>query len=225
MALEVAHLPALTRANIDRYVTIDDPERWRRGLERVRDTGAIILTGHFGNWELLAHACGLLGHPVTLVHRRMRNDLVERQIGRLRALAGTASVAKRSAAKEALLRLKQRALVAIPFDQNQIRSFGVFVDFFGVPASTTTGPVRLAMLTGAPIIPVFLVREGESARHRIVALPEVELASTGDREADIRTNTQRCNDVFEQMVRAHPDHWIWFHKRWRTRPKGERRIY
>jgi KDO2-lipid IV(A) lauroyltransferase len=83
----------------------------------------------------------------------------------------------------------------------------------------------LALLTGAPIIPVFLVRDGESEHHRIVILPEIEPANTGDREADIRTTTQRCSAAFEDMVRQHPDHWIWFHKRWKTRPEGEPRLY
>ncbi len=225
MAFEIAHLPALTPETLARYVSVADPARWHDAITRARTTGAIILTGHFGNWEMLAYACGLLGVPVTLIHRRMRNDLVEREIAVLRSRAGTQSIAKKAAAKEALRRLKARALVAIPFDQNQVRSFGVFVDFFGVPACTTTGPVRLAMLTGAPIVPVFLVRDGESERHRIVMLPEVEMVSTGDRDADIRANTQRCSTVFEQMLRAHPDHWIWFHKRWKTRPDGEPRIY
>lgn len=225
MAFEVAHLPALTPENLSRYVTIDDRQRWDEATGRARHTGAIILTGHFGNWELLAYACGLLGMPITLIHRAMRNRLVDREIVALRARAGTHGIAKRAAAKAALRRLQARALVAIPFDQNQVRSFGTFVDFFGLPACTTTGPARLAMMTGAPIVPVFLVREGDSERHRIVLLPEVELVSTGDREADIRTNTQRCSAVFEQMVRAHPDHWIWFHKRWKTRPEGQPRLY
>jgi KDO2-lipid IV(A) lauroyltransferase len=225
MVFEVAHTSDLTPENLSSCVTIAEPELWRATLARVQKSGAIILTGHFGNWELLAYACGLLGHPVTLVHRPLRNPLVERDVSALRRRAGTEGIAKRAAAKEALRRLKAGALLAIPFDQNQIRSFGVFVDFFGVPASTTTGPVRLAKLTGAPIIPVFLVRDGESGRHRIEVLPEVQLVWTGDREADLRVNTQRCSDVFEQMVRKHPDHWIWFHKRWRTRPPGEPRFY
>jgi KDO2-lipid IV(A) lauroyltransferase len=225
MAFEITHVERLTSENLAGYVTIDDPERWQRELARVRGTGAIILTGHFGNWELLAYACALLGHPITLVYRRMRNPLVERDIALLRERPGTRLIAKRAAAKEAVRRLKEHALVVIPFDQNQTRSFGVFVDFFGFPASTTTGPVRLAMLTGAPIFPVFLVREGASEHHRIVVLPEIELVRTDDREADILSNTQRCSAVFEEMVRKYPDHWIWFHKRWRTRPLGEPRIY
>ena len=225
MAFEIAHFPKLTSETLGRYVQVDDPQRWAAVVTRARDKGAIILTGHFGNWELLAYACGLLGQPVTLIHRPMRNRLVDDGIAELRAPAGTQAIPKKAAAKEALRRLKARALVAIPVDQNQVHSFGVFVDFFGLPACTTAGPARLAMLTGAPIVPVFIVRDGASERHRIVILPEVELVRTGDRDADIRATTQRCSAIFEQMVRAHPDHWIWFHKRWKSRPPGEPRLY
>ncbi len=222
---EFCQMHRLTPASVGAHITIADPAAWQRALAMARDCGAVILTGHFGNWELLAYAHGLLGHPITLVHRPMRNHLVDDAITAVRARAGTRSLPKRAAAKAVIRALRAGALVAIPADQNQTRRFGVFVDFFGLPASTTAGPARLAMITGAPVLPVFLVREGESDRHRLEILPTVEMVDTGDRDADTRTNTQRCSDVIEAMVRAHPDQWVWFHKRWRTRPEGEPRLY
>lgn len=225
MAAEVCHLAALTPETIGRYVTVEDPAAWRAALDLAAQRGAVILTGHFGNWELLAYAHGLLGHPITLVHRPMNNALVDRAITDLRAQAGTVSLAKKTAAKAALRALHRKQIVAIPADQNQTRRYGVFVDFFGVSACTTPGPARLAMLSGAPVVPVFLVREGTSDRHRIVVLPTVELVNTGDRDADVIENTQRCTAVVEAMLRRHPEQWIWFHKRWKTRPLGEPRIY
>jgi KDO2-lipid IV(A) lauroyltransferase len=222
---EICHLASLTPATVRDYVTVEDPARWQAALDRARERGTLILTGHFGNWELLAYAHGLLGHPITLVHRPMNNPLVDRAITDLRERAGTVSLPKKSAAKAALRALRRHQIVAIPADQNQTRRYGVFADLFGLPASTTPGPARLAMLSGAPVVPVFLVREGGSERHRIVVLPEVELVRTGDREADVVENTRRCNAVFEQMLRRYPEQWIWFHKRWKTRPPGEPRIY
>jgi Kdo2-lipid IVA lauroyltransferase/acyltransferase len=225
MAAEFCHLRDLTPETIGRYVQVDDPALWQAALDRAATRGAVILTGHFGNWELLAYAHGMLGHPITLVHRPMRNRLVDELITSLRSRAGTRSIAKKSAAKAAIRALRGREIVAIPSDQNQTRRYGIFVDFFGLAASTTPGPARLAMLTGAPILPVFLVREGESDRHRIIVLPDVEPASSGDREADILTTTQRCARVMEDMLRRYPEQWIWFHKRWRTRPPGEPGVY
>ncbi len=222
---EYCHLASLTPESVREYVDVEDTPRWQAALTAAAERGAVILTGHVDNFELLAYAHGLLGHPITLVHRPMRNPLVDRAITELRARAGTTSLAKKTAAKAALRALREHRIVAIPADQNQTRRYGVFVDFFGVPASTTPGPARIAMLSRAPVLPVFLVRDGESDKHRVIVLPEVELVRTGNREADVVTNTQRCTAVIEEMLRRYPDQWIWFHKRWKTRPMGEPRIY
>lgn len=224
-AAEICHLGALTADTVRRYVTIEDPAHWQSTLERAAQHGTLILTGHFGNWELLAYAHGLLGHPITLVHRPMNNELVDNAITDMRKRAGTVSLPKKSAAKAALRALHRHQIVAIPADQNQTRRYGVFADLFGLPASTTPGPARLAMLSGAPVVPVFLVRVGDSDQHRIVVLPEVEMVKTGDREADVIENTRRCNAVFEVILSRYPEQWIWFHKRWKTRPLGDPKIY
>ena len=225
LGAEFCHLPRLTAEELPHLVTFADRPAWEHALERAGKTGMVILTGHFGNWELLAYAHGLLGHPITLVHRAMRNKVFNEAIRVVRSKAGTRAIEKRAAAKEALRVLKRHGILVVPADQNQVFSFGVFVDFFGLPACTTPGPARLAMLTGAPILPVFLVREGESGRHRVEILPDVEVASTGNREDDIRITTQRCTAVLEDMIRRYPEQWIWFHKRWKTRPPGEPRLY
>lgn len=225
VAAEICHMASLTPESLRAYVHVEDAERWRTALSAGAERGLVILTGHFGNFELLAYAHGLLGHPITLVHRPMRNPLVDDAITSWRARAGTVSLPKKTAAKAALRALREHRIVAIPADQNQTRRYGVFVDFFGLTASTTPGPARLAMLSRAPLLPVFLVREGESDRHRIVVLPEIELVRSGDREQDIVTNTQRCTDAIEDMLRRYPEQWIWFHKRWKTRPLGDAKIY
>lgn len=222
---ECCHLASLTAESIHDYVEIEDPERWQAVFAAAAQRGAVILTGHLGNFELLAYAHGLLGHPITLVHRPMNNPLVDGAITGLRARVGTVSLPKKTAARAALRALHARQLVAIPADQNQTRRYGVFVDFFGLPAATTPGPARLAALSRAALLPVFLVRIGESDRHRVIVLPEIELVRTGDREADVVVNTQRCTAVIEDMLRRYPDQWIWFHKRWNTRPVGEPRLY
>jgi Kdo2-lipid IVA lauroyltransferase/acyltransferase len=225
IAAEFCHLDELTPDSVSRYVTPPDPAAWEKVVAVPRERGTVILTAHLGNWELLAYAAGLLGTPVTLVHRAMRNPLVDAEILSMRMRAGTHSIAKKTAAREMLRALHRKEVVAMAADQNQTRRFGVFVQFFGIAASTTPGPARLAMLSGARVYPAFLIREGETERHRIVVLPEVEMVRTGDRETDIVSNTQRCTSVIERMVRQYPEQWIWFHKRWRTRPDGEPKLY
>jgi KDO2-lipid IV(A) lauroyltransferase len=224
VAAEFCHLRRLTAESVVDYVRFQDPAAWRKAIADCRG-GAIVLTAHFGNWELLAYAHGLLGYPVTIVHRPLRNPLVDRFINNVRTRAGTRHVRKKAAARDALRALRGGELVVIPSDQNQTRRFGVFVNLFGVPASTTPGAARLAMHAGVPVVPAFLVRDGETDRHQLVVLPAIELSRTGDREADIVASTQRCSDAIERMLRQYPEQWIWFHKRWRTRPEGEPRIY
>jgi KDO2-lipid IV(A) lauroyltransferase len=225
MVAEFCHLPQLDAEKLSALVHFADRAVWEQAVARASEQGAVILTAHFGNWELLAYAQGLLGHPVTLVHRPMHNRLFDEAITQVRIKPGTRAIKKKAAAKEALRALKRHDILVIPSDQNQTRSVGVFVDFFGKPACTTPGVARLAMLTGAPVYPVFMVREGESNRHRIEMQPEVEMVRSGDRDADIIANTQRCSDVIEAMIRRYPEQWIWFHKRWKTRPPGEPKVY
>lgn len=218
MAAEVCHFPELTPQNVGQFVSFADRERWAAALASREGRGLIVLTAHFGNWELLAYAHGLLGFPVTVIHRAMRNPLVDRWLLQWRARGGTRSIAKKAAAREALKVLRAGGILAIPADQNQRYSFGVFVDFFGKPACTTTGPVRLAAHSGAMIVPVFLRRLGQSERHTVEVLPPIELVNTGDPAGDLVENTQRCAKVIEAMIREYPEQWIWFHRRWKTRP-------
>lgn len=225
LAAEICHLSDLTRENLSRWVTIRDEAAWRAALADGEAHGGLILSGHFGNWEMLAYAQGLLGHPVTLVHRPMRNPLVDEAIHALRAGAGTRALPKRAAARNVLRTIDNKGIVVIPIDQNQSGRLGVFVDFFGLPACTTTGLARLAQRSGAPVYPAFLVRQTDGERHVLELLPRVEWIDTGDRARDLVANTQRYTAIFEDMLRRHPEQWIWFHKRWRTRPPGEAQFY
>jgi KDO2-lipid IV(A) lauroyltransferase len=99
------------------------------------------------------------------------------------------------------------------------------VDFFGIPASTNAGLARIAIRGDAAIVPVFIVREGRQARHVVHVLPIMYPEKTGDFAADVLQLTRRCSEVFEEMVRRHPEQWLWIHKRWKTRPLGMQKIY
>ena len=225
MAAESCHLRKLNRENVSRWVTFENAEYWRQVVREHADCGAFVLTAHFGNWELFAYAHGLYGYPVHLVYRALRNPLIDEYVHRLRRSAGTVTLRKSAAGLSLVRSLRQGGIVVIPADQNSKRGMGVFVNLFGVPASTNSGLARLAMRTGFPVYPAFLVREGRSPRHRIVIGPPVPIARTADRVADVHENTQRFTRVLEDMITRYPDHWLWVHKRWKTRPPGAPRIY
>lgn len=225
MAAELAHLHKLTDRDLQEMVRFDNETWWSEAITWDRPTGVLILSGHFGNWELLVFAHGRRGHPVSMVHRALANPLIDRWFNDLRARAGTRLVKKSKAAGSVLKALHDKQLLVLPFDQNSTRGLGVFVPFFGLAASTNSGIARIGLRADAPIVPVFIVRDGHRARHMVHVLPIMEVERTGDFQEDVRRNTERFSRVFEDMVRRYPEQWLWVHKRWKTRPTGEPKIY
>jgi KDO2-lipid IV(A) lauroyltransferase len=226
MAAELAHLPTIGDAALREMVRFADEDWWNQHIGAHRETGVLILSGHFGNWELLVYAHGRRGHPVSMVHRGIANPLVDRWLNRVRARAGTRLLRKSRAGVDVLRALKEKQLLVLPFDQNSTRGLGVFVDFFGLPASTNSGIARIALRSGAPVVPAFIVREGRSARHVVHVLPPIfDMERTGDFAEDVRRNTAHFSTIFEDMVRRFPEQWLWMHKRWKTRPPGEAKLY
>ncbi len=225
MAAELAHLPRLSDEQLREMVRFEDEAWWREAITWERPTGVLILSGHFGNWELQVYAHGRRGHPITMVHRPIRNPLIDRWLNEFRARAGTRLIRKHHGAGQVLRALREKALLVIPFDQNSTRGLGVFVDFFGLPASTNAGIARIGLRADAPIVPGFMVRQGRSARHVIHVLPIINPEHTGDPKADVLRTTAQLSAIFEDMVRRHPEQWLWVHKRWKTRPPGEPKIY
>jgi KDO2-lipid IV(A) lauroyltransferase len=220
---EWTHAGELNRDNIEKLVTYDGIENLSHALALAEKRGAIILTAHYGNFELLPLAHSIYGHRLAMVVRPNRNPLIDREICRVRASFGTEIVERKQAGLAMVKYLRQKWQVAVALDLD-VRD-GVFVDFFGMKACTSDGVARIAMATRAPVVPAFMVREGDTARHRITVLPVMEMAVTRDREECVRENTQRMTAAIEMMIRRYPDHWNWIHRRWKTRPAGEKRFY
>ena len=229
LARSIIELALLSRGDAEelrRLVSVEGLEHLEAAREESKNGGVIGLTAHLGSWELLAAAMVAHGHPVTLVQRTRDNPMIEELVSSLRGRGGSELFARGSAARSALRALKQGKIFALIYDQNCSREEGVFVPFFGRLASTRSGPPRIAMHTGAPVLPVFIEREVGSARHRVRIHPALEILPAGDdREAAIRENARRMTQVIEEEIRRVPDHWIWGHRRWRTQPKGEPKPY
>ncbi len=222
---EFCHLHEINRDNIMARVRLANPEQWTALVNQFRETGALILTGHFGNWELFAYAHAYYGFPVHIVHRRLQNPLIDDAIVRERERCGNKVIRKTTAGIEVFRAIKQKAIVVAAIDQNASGRMGVFVPFFSRLASTSSGLAGLALASGVPVIPAVLVREHGSWNHRIEILPPIEPVRTGDQETDLRETTAKFTAIFEQFVRQYPDHWLWIHKRWKRRPEGEKAMY
>jgi KDO2-lipid IV(A) lauroyltransferase len=189
------------------------------------DEAVIILTAHFGNFELLPAAHALHGYPITLVHHTQRFLAGDALVTYVRERVGIKVIRKHAAARAVLKSLREGELVGIPFDQNAKRSEAVFVPFFGELAATSSGLARLVAIADVPVVPVFLLREPNWRRHRIEILDEIPVQRTNDPRADIEENTRRFTRVIEEFVRRYPTQFLWTHRRYRTRPRGAPPIY
>jgi KDO2-lipid IV(A) lauroyltransferase len=176
--------------------------------------GVLILTAHFGNWELLAAAHGLTGLPLSIVTRPLDYPLLDDLAARFRRRSGAELIVKRQAVREVLTALRRQRMVGILLDQNATRAEGVFVPFFGSRASTSKGLALLALRTGAPVVPIFLRREPDG-RHCM----DVGAAVPPPVDGQIATYTSAFNRVLEATIRRTPEQWLWMHDRWRTRPR------
>ncbi len=223
MLAEWVHFDSLGPENIAHYVSYENRDYWDAATAAANGC-AFVVTGHFGNFELLALAHSIYGYRMAIVHRPLRNPLIDAAVNRARGRFGNRPIARRGAARAIVGLMREgRWGIAMLLDLDVRR--GVFVDFLAHPASTNDGPARLAMMTKLPVVPAFMVREGTSLRHRITVMPPVELVYDGDREEAVRENTQRLVRPIESIIRRHPDHWNWIHRRWKTRPPGEPRFY
>jgi KDO2-lipid IV(A) lauroyltransferase len=176
--------------------------------------GVLIPTAHYGNWELLAAAHALTGLPASIVVRPLDHPLLDDLASRFRRRSGAELIGKHQAVREVLAALRRGRMVGVLLDQNATRAEGVFVPFFGVPASTSKGLALLALRTGAPVVPLFLRREA-GGRHCM----EVGAPVPPPPDADVVAYTARFNQVLEAAIRRAPEQWLWMHARWRTRAR------
>ncbi len=223
MMAEWVHTFDFNRTNIARYVTYAGREHWDEAARVSNGRGILVLCAHFGNWELQFVAHSLYGTPGAIVQRPNRNPVIDAAVMARRERFGSRAIPRRGAGRSIMRLLRDNWMVAIPLDLDSRQ--GIFVDFFSMKAATTDALARLALATRAPVLPFFMVREGVSTHHRATFLPVVETVRSADREADVLKNTQSYTAVIESMIRQHPDHWNWIHRRWKTRPPGEQRFY
>jgi len=220
---EVCLFPSYTLENVTKIVVYDGFENFERA--EARGKGVIYLTAHLGGWELSAFSHSIQGHPLHVVLRGMDNPFLDRFITHLRTMHGNRAVDKDNFVRGLLSAMKAGETVGILMDTNMTPPQGVFVDFFGIPACTASGLARIALRTDAAVVPGFTIWDRELRKYRLRFDPALALIRTGDEEADIVANTALFTKVIEEYVRRYPDQWLWVHRRWKTRPAGEKSLY
>ena len=216
LAREGLSMLRLSRLGREDVLAVTEVEE---GLEELRTavaagTGAVLVTGHFGNWEIGGAALAARGIPLDVVARRQANPLFDRLINRARERLGMRVVERGRATRESLRGLRQGHVVALVADQDA-RSAGIFVPFFGRPASTFRGPAVLALRSGAPLFIGTAVRQPDG-RYRVRVRP-ITIPGTEDPEAQVRELTAAHVAALEAAVREQPEQYFWHHRRWKTR--------
>jgi len=213
-AAEFFEIPYLTEENMSEWVKFEGLENYTKALSKKK--GILFYTGHLGNWELGGACLGLHSLHVNVIYRALDNPVLEDFVAWFRTHTGHKVIPKGGAARKIIKLLKKNEMIGILIDQNVSWREGVFVDFFGRPASTTTGLAALALQTEAAVIPVFIIRL-EDGTYKIIIYKEVKITKTDDYEADLFENTQRFTNIVEDIVRKYPDQYFWLHQRWKTK--------
>jgi KDO2-lipid IV(A) lauroyltransferase len=201
-----------------------DLEGWHHLQEaerraRAAGTGLFVLSAHLGLWEIAAYPPGIYGGPLHVVGRPLDNPLLDRHLTRARARYGNELIPKRGAVRPMMRVLSQGGRVGILIDQRARPTEGIWVPFFGRPAYTTPALARMALRTGAPVVPIFGYPLPEG-RYRIVLREPIlaeEAAGLGDEEA-VTELTRRYLAACEAEIRRHPEMWLWMHERWKGSP-------
>ncbi|MGH9498640.1 MAG: lysophospholipid acyltransferase family protein [Terriglobales bacterium] len=220
---EVSLFPKYTAKNVTQVVVYDGFENYERAFSRGK--GVLFLTGHLGAWELSAFAHSLQGHPLNVLMRPLDNVYLDNLTRRYRTMHGNKMLDKDASPRAMLAAMNAGEVVGILMDTNMTPPQGVFVDFFGIPACTASGLARIALRTDAAVVPGFTIWDPVLRKYRLHFDPAVELVRTGNDDADAVTNTARFTKIIEDYVRRYPDQWLWVHRRWKTRPEGEKALY
>jgi KDO2-lipid IV(A) lauroyltransferase len=187
--------------------------------------GVIAFTGHVGAWELSSYGLSLYDYTFGFLVRRIDNSKIEALVDQFRAARGNWTIDKRQAAREMFRMLKKGQMLGILVDLNSLDREAMFVDFFGVKAATTFVVAKLALRTGAPVVPVFSPWDERLQKFTVTVGEPLKFDLTGDEEKDTLHVTQVFTRTVEDWIRRYPDQWLWIHRRWKTRPPDEPPIY
>ena len=214
--LEILYIPALTPAKLERWVSIENLHYLTEAVNAGK--GTVLLTAHFGNWEWMAARLVEAGFPLAAVAETQPGQGLDRLLNEYREQVGLKPYARNNTLIAAMKALKNGYILGFVADQDA-KGSGVFVDFFGRPASTPQGPAFFAQRCGAPVVPAFIVRQPRNKGHRIILSPPIFASDSRDMEQQIQELTARMTEVMENRIRRYPDHWWWFQRRWITNPK------
>jgi len=219
--VDAIRIPIYIKNGIDRYITTKNLHY----LEQAHNSekGFLLLTGHLGNWELMGAWVAQKKFQLHVVGAVLSNSKLNKLIVDLRNQTVYINIERGNSARGIIQAIKGGFPVAFLIDQDT-RAKGVFVDFFGIKAHTPVGPVALAGMLDVPIIPMAMHLK-KDLTYEMECFEPIYYINTGDKEKDIITLTQKCSDIYEQIIRRHPEQWAWMHRRWKKQPGNTPKKY
>lgn len=217
-----------SREEFAKYFSFEGEENLVNALKKGK--GAICLVPHTTGWEFSAIMPPILGYTTFAVSSKIHNPALNKLMIELRQSRGMRNITRDHCFDKLVEGLDNGECLILMIDQDGVVIKGEFLSFFGKIAYTPVGSSRLALETGAPVVPMYTVRT-ENNKYLFKILPEIPFEKTGDTARDITQNTQNHNDAIEAIVRQYPDQWLWIHDRWATTPESlqayleERRRY
>lgn len=212
--IKVSHLGEKQRSKL---INVEGEENLSNALREGK--GVILFSAHYGNWEIASSFFSILG-SLQVIARPLDNSLLERELSKYRANLGAKIIYKYQAAKQILQSLREKEMVAFLIDQNVLQSQAVFVDFFGKKAATTPSLAAFYLRTKSPLVPAFCYPT-KSHRYHLKIFNPLNIKLENEYNRDVLKITQICTKIIEDQIRENPDFWLWFHNRWKTKPKRE----
>lgn len=211
--VELTRLPREGRRGLERLVSIEGLEHFDRAL--CKGKGAVLATGHFGNWELMGAALAQRGYPMNFLVGHQTNRMVDAMLNSIRAGFGIGIVRHGAHIRKVLRLLESNQFVAMLCDHDA-GSKGLMIRFFDMPASSAFGPAVFSLRSGAPIIMGFIFRDSRGGHH-VELRPPVHVRTDLPPADAVVEATQRMANAIEECIRRRPDHWYWVHRRWKTK--------
>ncbi|MBW2006041.1 MAG: lysophospholipid acyltransferase family protein [Deltaproteobacteria bacterium] len=210
----------ITPENYRKFIEITGSSHLIKSIKRGK--GTIAVTGHFGNFYLLRYLSYLNIPPMAAVLRELDNPYLERLLSSIVKAHNVITIRADGALKKMHRLLLQKAITVTAADQKaggtpRVGRHGIVVDFFGIPSQTHITAPLLARRTGASIVPLFVIRKGPG-RYRIEINEPLKLVRTSNEASDLKKNTRKINQIFENYIMKYPQHWLWLHRRWKDIP-------
>lgn len=213
--VETPAIKYFSKDYISKYLKIENIELIDRVLKR--NKGLIFISGHFGNWELMAYAVGLLADiPILIVVKPQQNNYLDKILNEFRTKKNNSVVPMDKAARKLVSTLKDSKSIAFLVDQSADKRKDIYVDYFGRPAATYEAPASLSLKFNTPIIYGFIIRNNDGTYK--IKLNELKTDDLSNNKEGVRILTERHVKALEDAVREHPYLWTWQHRRWKHQP-------